>query len=158
MRSFGIFSLVATAALSLFASAAPAPGGPVKVDVAAAAKVHALRQRDTELRSVPVILTGLIVELTPTCNELREWSIFMGLVNFLTKCIEYITKDNCTSEVLTPHFNKMVSCISSATAEIKLLVGADLSVILAGVDATVQVTVAAVAELLCSVLHVGILC
>ena len=52
----------------------------------------------------------------------------------------------------------MVSCISSATAEIKLLVGADLSVILAGVDATVQVTVAAVAELLCSVLHVGDSC
>ena len=74
------------------------------------------------------------------------------------ECKEYIPKDNCTSEVLTPHFNKMVSCISSATAEIKLLVGADLSVILAGVDATVQVTVAAVAELLCSVLHVSILC
>ena len=157
MRSFGIFSLVATAALSLFASAAPAPGGPVKVDVAAAAKVHALRQRDTELRSVPVILTGLIVELTPTCNELREWSIF-ETDKILILCIEYITKDNCTSEVLTPHFNKMVSCISSATAEIKLLVGADLSVILAGVDATVQVTVAAVAELLCSVLHVCDLC
>ena len=85
MRSFGIFSLVATAALSLFASAAPAPGGPVKVDVAAAAKVHALRQRDTELRSVPVILTGLIVELTPTCNELREWSVFYEISKISNK-------------------------------------------------------------------------
>ena len=74
------------------------------------------------------------------------------------KYVEYITKDNCTSEVLTPHFNKMVSCMSDATAEIKLLVGADISVILAGVDTTVQVTVAVVAELLCNILHVSDIC
>jgi len=138
MRSFSILSLVATAAFSLFAAAAPAPGH-THVDVGAAAAAHAHVQRDVALKSVPVILTQLTIDLTPSCEELK-----------------YIRKDNCTSEVLTPIFNEIVVHVGVAIADIKLLVGADLSVILCGVDGKVQVAVSVVAELLCTVLHLVI--
>lgn len=75
MRSFGILSLVAAAAFSLFAAAAPAPGH-THVDVGAAAAAHAHVQRDVALKSVPVILTQLTIDLTPSCEELSECFLF----------------------------------------------------------------------------------
>lgn len=83
MRSFGIFSLVATAAFSLFAAAAPAPGH-THVDVGAAAAAHAHVQRAVALKSVPVILTQLTVDLTPSCNELSEWPYILQASRLLT--------------------------------------------------------------------------
>lgn len=153
MRSFGILSLVAAAAFSLFAAAAPAPGH-THVDVGAAAAAHAHVQRDVALKSVPVILTQLTIDLTPSCEELSECFCFRRWFPMSDIATEYIRKDNCTSEVLTPIFNEIVGSVSVAIADIKLLVGADLSVILCGVDGKVQVAVSVVAELLCTVLHV----
>lgn len=76
MRSFGILSLVATAAFSLFAAAAPAPGH-THVDVGAAAVAHAHVQRDVALKSVPMILTDLTVAITPSCEELSKLFYFV---------------------------------------------------------------------------------
>lgn len=69
---------------------------------------------------------------------------------------EYITKDNCTTEVITPILNEIVGHVSVAISDLKLLVGAEVSVILCGVDGKVQATVSVVAELLCNVLHVSV--
>ena len=76
MRSFGIFALVATAALSLFSPVVAAGHGNDHhhVDVAAAAKAHAHAQRSADLKSVPVILTTLTTNITPACNKLSKYN------------------------------------------------------------------------------------
>ena len=76
MRSFGIFSLVATVAFSAFSSAAP-----LKADTNLVARAEVIARRDvgsvrivarTELPNIPDILDGLIADLTPLVDEISE--------------------------------------------------------------------------------------
>lgn len=68
---------------------------------------------------------------------------------------EFLTKANATVEVITPILTDVVEVIGGAVADLKLLVGAEVAVILASVDGTVQVTVTVIAQLLAEILCVS---
>ena len=70
---------------------------------------------------------------------------------------EFLTKANATVEVITPILTDIVEVVGGAVADLKLLVGAEVSFILASVDGTVQVTVTVIAQLLAEILCVSVL-
>ena len=70
---------------------------------------------------------------------------------------EFLTKANATVEVITPILTDIVEVVGGAVADLKLLVGAEVSVILASVDGTVQVTVTVIAQLLAEILCVSMI-
>ncbi|KAH7913504.1 hypothetical protein BJ138DRAFT_1145859 [Hygrophoropsis aurantiaca] len=142
MRSFGSLSLLFTAALSAFTYAAPAvstdasavlnkvsgAAGDVKPDVLSS--TPALASRDDTPQSIAVIFTTAQAQLEP-----------------LTEKLTSITSEDATLDNITPIVAEIKTCLLTATGSLKLLVGADLSVILAPVEGTVALTVAAVGEL-----------
>ncbi|KAH7920896.1 hypothetical protein BV22DRAFT_1039299 [Leucogyrophana mollusca] len=146
MRSFSTLSLLFTAALSAFTSAAPtgpadvtAIGGKLTSAVGAVGAVPklggAVQERDQSPASVAVIFTTLQDKVLP-----------------LTDKFTYITPANATAANITPIIVEIKGCLLTATASLKLLVGAELSVILAPVEGEVALTVAAVGQLVGGVL------
>ncbi|KAH7924226.1 hypothetical protein BV22DRAFT_1035373 [Leucogyrophana mollusca] len=146
MRSFSTLSLIFTAALSAFTYAAPATTPDVQaltnkvesavsgVDVTSL-PLSSVEQRDETPASVAVILTTLQAQVLP-----------------LTEQFTYINSANATAANITPIIAELKTCFLTATASLKLLIGADIAVILAPIEGEVILTVAAVAELLGGVL------
>ncbi|KAH7913795.1 hypothetical protein BJ138DRAFT_1099189 [Hygrophoropsis aurantiaca] len=141
MRSFGL-SLLFTAALSAFTFAAPvAPdtsaltGGVTGLTGTLGKPLGGLQTRDETPKSLAVILAGVTTELTP-----------------LTAQLTYINSANATVAIVQPIVGQISDCLLTATASIKLLVGAKLEVILAPIEGTVLLTVAAVLQLVAGVL------
>ncbi|KAH7906498.1 hypothetical protein BJ138DRAFT_1105094 [Hygrophoropsis aurantiaca] len=139
MRSFGTLSLLFTAALSAFTYAAPAsPDASVVLDkvtgVVGDSKPDvlssALTGRDDTPQSIAVIITTVQAQIQP-----------------LTEKLTFINSDDATIDSITPIVAEIKTCLLTATESLKLLNGADISVILAPVEGTVALTVAAVGQL-----------
>ncbi|KAH7915623.1 hypothetical protein BJ138DRAFT_1141313 [Hygrophoropsis aurantiaca] len=140
MRSFGTLSLLFTAALSAFTYAAPAgpadtsavldkvsgAAGEVKPD----ALSSALAGRDDAPQSIAVI-----------------FATTQSQIETLSKQLTAITPETATIDNITPIVAEIKTCLLSATGSLNLLVGADLSLILAPVEGVVALTVAEVGQL-----------
>ncbi|KAI5116696.1 hypothetical protein M0805_000021 [Coniferiporia weirii] len=150
MRSFSILSLAATAALSLFATAAPLSNVnfgklPVKgVEVRELVGLNgktvdvSVNTRDVpQLDSVPTILTNAKTQLSTVVVQLNS-----------------LTITNATTGTVTPLLGQVVNIVGAAVDDVNKLVGAPVGVILASAEGTVQVTITEVAQLLAGVLTV----
>ncbi|THH00553.1 hypothetical protein EW145_g7062 [Phellinidium pouzarii] len=144
MRSFNILSLVATAAFSLLAVAAPlsnvnAHVDSVDKDISIRAlevpKVDASINTRDSIKSVPVILNDLSNDLSAVLVEINS-----------------LTTSNCTNATVTPLLNQVVDIVGTAVSDIKKLVGAPVTTILASVDGTATAAVTDVAQLLANIL------
>ncbi|OCB90720.1 hypothetical protein A7U60_g2018 [Sanghuangporus baumii] len=161
MRSFSIFSLAATLALSAFSSAAPltADGGAhvdVKVNTRELADVDLedvkiLSSRDDlvdvdvedvkilssrdDPPSIPKILNDLTAELSPVVDK----------INALTGADDLVAQ-------LGPLINQAVDIVGTAVSDVNALVGEPVATVLASVDGKVQVSVSDVAQLTSGVL------
>ncbi|KAK7440040.1 hypothetical protein VKT23_017291 [Stygiomarasmius scandens] len=119
MRSFGIFATLALAAVSYAAPFSPAAKVPslalVSAEVPAVntgdVSIHA--RCDTGCKSLPDIITGVTVEITPLIDELKSLSAV-----------------DCTIEKITPIVDEMKVILSGAIVDVKALVGVSLSVVL----------------------------
>jgi len=140
MRSFGIFSAVAAVACSILASAAP-------LDVVAAGTgVAAVHARSPVALDVPVvearesisiveILIGLKAKIEPACEQLNAFSAADVKV-----------------EVVVDVLAEIVAEVKVAIVGCNGLIGADVAVILGGVDVALSVVAGLLAEILCLVL------
>lgn len=66
-----------------------------------------------------------------------------------------LTSQNATKATVEPLLQQVVDIVGTAVSDIKKLAGSPVAVILASVDATVQVTVQDVAQLLANILTVS---
>ena len=71
-------------------------------------------------------------------------------------CVDYITKDNCTVESVTPLVEELKIVLTGCIGELHALVGVDINVLLL-TSAGVRVTVAVVARLVADILIVSYL-
>ena len=71
-------------------------------------------------------------------------------------CTDYITKDNCTVESVTPLVEELKIVLTGCIGELHALVGVDINVLLL-TSAGVRVTVAVVARLVADILIVSYL-
>ena len=71
-------------------------------------------------------------------------------------CADYITKDNCTVESVTPLVEELKIVLTGCIGELHALVGVDINVLLL-TSAGVRVTVAVVARLVADILIVSYL-
>ncbi|KAL5504818.1 hypothetical protein ACEPAH_7481 [Sanghuangporus vaninii] len=153
MRSFSLLALAA-AAFAPFVAAAPAP----LVDVAAvgARSINADIQARADLPDIPNVPVPVDVDtLLPRGGVRGVAAILVDLkvdVKVQTDILYALTGDDCTSDKLTTILTDIVSIVGGAVVELKALVGADITVILASVDGTAQLAVGAVAQLLADVL------
>ena len=69
-------------------------------------------------------------------------------------CADYITKDNCTVESVTPLVEELKIVLTGCIGELHALVGVDINVLLL-TSAGVRVTVAVVARLVADILIVS---
>ncbi|PAV17595.1 hypothetical protein PNOK_0608100 [Pyrrhoderma noxium] len=140
MRSFTILSLAATAAFSLFSSAAPifdTVNGAVDDAITTVKNTNvdntvgsiADKQRRA-LPSVPQILNTLITDLTPVVSQISA--------------LEGSTVSRATA---SPLFTQVTDIVSTAVNDVQQLVGAPVGTVLASVDGTVTVAVSDVAVL-----------
>ncbi|KAH7923042.1 hypothetical protein BV22DRAFT_611664 [Leucogyrophana mollusca] len=141
MRSFSTLSVLFTAALSAFTYAAPTgPTDALKLpnvgDLTKLGSTVPVQTRETPA-SVAVIFTNVQETIIP-----------------LTDKFTFITPANATAAEITPIIGQIKDCLLTATVSLKALVGLELSVILAPVEGTVQLTVAEVAKLVGGVLCV----
>ncbi|KAL5521234.1 hypothetical protein ACEPAG_9157 [Sanghuangporus baumii] len=160
MRSFTLFALAA-AAFAPFVVAAPAPRADVAVFEAAAVKVDARAvNADIYARAdLPDILNKRSPvnsdSLLPRGGVRGVAAILVDVkvkVKVQTDLLYALTGDECTSDKLTGILSAIVTIVAGAVVELKALVGADISVILASVDGTAQLAVGVIAQLLADIL------
>ncbi|KAL5532149.1 hypothetical protein ACEPAF_5713 [Sanghuangporus sanghuang] len=160
MRSFSLFALAA-AAFAPFVAAAPAPLVDVAVVEATAAKVNARAinadiHARADLPNIPDVPVPVDVDsLLPRGDVRGVAAILVDLkvdVQVQTDALYALTGDDCTSDNLTTILTAIVSIVAGAVVELKALVGADITVILASVDGTAQLAVGVIAQLLADVL------
>ncbi|KAG1736682.1 uncharacterized protein EDB91DRAFT_1083344 [Suillus paluster] len=150
MRSFTIFTILLTAVLSTFTNAAPItlPDADIASDksdlnklglpaVGREIKISSSGETDVELPtpSVAVVFTTVFTQIQPLTDQLN-----------------YLTPDNATVAAISPVVAQIKTQLTGAVSQLQALVGQDSSVIIASVDGTVPLTVAALATLIADVL------
>ncbi|KAJ3484278.1 hypothetical protein NLI96_g5738 [Meripilus lineatus] len=125
MFSFKSLAFAAAVAFGIFTTAYAAPTVGSEL----------VSRCDSGCRSVPVILAEVQAQITPLALELK-----------------YLTKANATVEVITPICSEMKEIFAGAIVEVNLLIGASVSVILAG--CTVAELSALIGGILCLVFGV----
>ena len=171
MRSFTILSLAATAAFSLFSSAAPifdTVNGAVDDAITTVKNTNvdktvgsiADKQRRA-LPSVPQILNTLITDLTPIVSQiskfLSKFTLVINIESYFLLLLGALEGSTVSRATASPLFTQVTDIVSTAVNDVQQLVGAPVGTVLASVDGTVTVAVSDVAVLASKALSVRIL-